>query len=48
MAKVGKKKGSGHDPNYTSSSVKHGGGIVLGLLVYNGDTTRDCSKRVNE
>lgn len=55
--KCGEKKGTAHDPKYTTSSVKHGGGSVIawacmattgtGSLVFIDDVTNDGSSRMN-
>lgn len=55
--KVWRKKGTAHDPKYTTSSVKHGGGSVIawacmattgtGSLVFIDDVTNDGSSRMN-
>ena len=55
--KCGKKKGSAHDPKYTSLSVKHGGGSVMawsciaapgvGSIIVIDDVTHDGSNRMN-
>ncbi len=56
-AKVWRKKGTANDPKYTSSSVKHGGGVVMawicmpvsrtGLLKFTDDLMYDDSSRMN-
>ncbi len=56
-AKVCRKKGTANDPKYTSSSVKHGGGVVMawicmpvsgtGLLNFTDDLMYDDSSRMN-
>ena len=55
--RVGRRKGTAHDPKHTTSSVKHGGGSVMawacmtangtGSLVFIDDVTADKSSRMN-
>ena len=55
--KVWQKKGTAHDPKYTTSCVKHGGGSVMawacmaangtGSLVFIDDVTADRSSKMN-
>ena len=55
MGRVWRRKGTAHDPKHTTSSVKHGGGIVMawacmtayGSLVFIDDVTADKSSRIN-
>ena len=54
--RVWRRKGTAHDPKYTTSSVKHGGSVMVwacmaangtGSLVFIDDVTADKSSRMN-